>query len=255
MSKEMDQRLDAYGTTAESKLAIGRPGRWIGYAAAISGAGVGTADAAIFYSGLQNIILDRTNFVYPIDLDLDGIINEFTVRFIDVPAGLFPRRVDVYFSVRLDGSGFAVTPPGATGPYYYARKFGYLDPVGTYYAPPASFRTDPPGGPSLNAFLFRGDTSNGQMGGAWSPDETAYVGIVTDQNQFGWIRIATSGSGSVPDFVQIIDWAFETEPLTPIPAGLDAIPEPSSLRLASLGLLALGAAGVLHYRKNKAATA
>ena len=71
----------------------------------------------------------------------------------------------------------------------------------------------------------------------------------------GWIRLNvqdTTGDG-YPDKLTAVDWAYESNPFTPIRAGdVGAAPEPSSLTLASL---ALGAAGVMALRRRQAAKA
>ncbi len=74
------------------------------------------------------------------------------------------------------------------------------------------------------------DTFEAQSGG----DPTDFVGIELEfdgNTHFGYVEILSSGFNGGT----VVSFAYETEPNTPILAG--AIPEPSSLLLASLGLL------------------
>lgn len=85
--------------------------------------------------------------------------------------------------------------------------------------------------------------------GSWFGVENGYLGLrfqIEGQDHFGWARLSVNDvdPGDPSTFsdltVSVHDFGYESEPNTPILAG---VPEPSSL-----GLLALGAAGVLAMR-------
>jgi hypothetical protein len=81
--------------------------------------------------------------------------------------------------------------------------------------------------------------------GPWVGATNAFLGLTVNSGQnlhFGWVRL------SVDEKLGIVfqDLAIESEPGTSIAAGAGAVPEPGSL-----GLLALGAAGLAVWRKRR----
>jgi len=86
--------------------------------------------------------------------------------------------------------------------------------------------------------------------GEWTGLENGFLGFrfeIDGEDHFGWARVSVSqvdanDPSTFLDLTAVIhDFAYESEPNTPIAAG--AVPEPSSL-----GLLALGCVGVLAMR-------
>lgn len=75
---------------------------------------------------------------------------------------------------------------------------------------------------------------------------TGTFAFLTSSNQVGWIRMNFGGSGGA---ITYLGAAFESTPGNPIVAG--AIPEPATVGLFGLGILALGAAGVRKMRKRR----
>lgn len=68
---------------------------------------------------------------------------------------------------------------------------------------------------------------------------------------YAWASITATGKDfSVDPFITINEWAYESTPGIPIPAG--AVPEPETIG-TGLGALALGAAGLRRWRKRRAA--
>jgi len=97
---------------------------------------------------------------------------------------------------------------------------------------------------TTNAYLFN------PPGGYWS-DGVGYMGLMvadtnndTDFYRFGWARVVFGQEEAIIR-VTLTDFAIELEPGVPIKAG--QVPEPSSL-----GLLAMGAAGLAHLRRRRA---
>jgi hypothetical protein len=90
--------------------------------------------------------------------------------------------------------------------------------------------------------------SNGTVVGQFQGVRTGFLGFNTVFGDYGWLRIKVSDTGS-PGFansINVIDYAYDTTGAS-IPAGLGSpTPEPGT---TALSLLALGAAGILAYRR------
>jgi hypothetical protein len=172
------------------------------------------AEAAVIYSGPQNIIVNETAFPgLPIDIDGDLTI-DFTA----------------YDQTPGTGQVFAAYPT-FTGPN---------DVVGvpnTLYSLPAGTSIGP-GSP----FVGPNGGSNGYFGFLSGPGLAGFKFVTASSMHYGWVRLATS-----PTNFTVVDWAFESVPNAPILAGATAAtPEPSTM-----ALLALGAAGVTALRRRK----
>ena len=103
---------------------------------------------------------------------------------------------------------------------------------------------------SIQSFFSNAGTSQEDSGGLTN-NISSYIGFRFDgdratsgrQNLFGWARV-TSGTSTL---FTIHEWAYEDVLEEAIAVGI--VPEPTS---ASLGLLALGAAGLRRWRKETA---
>ena len=185
-------------------------------AAAASAAMVSSASATIIYSGPQNISIPSSQS-QSIDLDLNGIDD---IKLENYVFGNGPYQgVAVNFNPG-QVVGFV------SGFYVYAKNMTVGDIVG-----PASV------GPSFTGVMAYGaNEPNAQF-------QNVTDGLVgfsfpsVANTDFGWVRVDVDDANST--FV-IKDWAFDDSG-APIGAGI--VPEP-----ASLGLLALGAAGLACYR-------
>lgn len=98
------------------------------------------------------------------------------------------------------------------------------------------------------------DTVFGQFQGDWpSNGDTSYLGFyfgAVGSPQAGWAQISTTDGAGGASF-EVLDYAYETNPNTPISAGQTTeTPEPSALPL-----LALGGAGLVALRRRRAAHA
>jgi hypothetical protein len=244
-SKDLDAALDQYGRSARCvKSAPQR--RWVAYAAAGAGAGMALptgAQAAVIYSGPQNISAAITNTSgggngtsTGIDLDLDGN-PEFNIR------ARFTGEYDLFrVDLRYPAAGVSFLSNGNT-----ELKIATA-------GVPISFGTAS-GAP--NAYLLRYvSVNNGDTGGDW-PQSVAEYAVVkfnigtgtATTSHFAWVRLRWDnigfGPGNTPNRITAIDWAYESQPNTPIIA---AVPEPGS---ALLALLATGAAGVMAWKRRK----
>jgi MYXO-CTERM domain-containing protein len=97
---------------------------------------------------------------------------------------------------------------------------------------------------------------NGTAGvqGAFGPgDVEGFLGFEDQAGQFGWLRVEVSDTGSpgYPNELTVLDYAYDNTPGEAIDAGdtgTSATPEPDSV---ALGLLALGASGILSWRRRR----
>jgi len=91
--------------------------------------------------------------------------------------------------------------------------------------------------------------------GEWARSGIAFAGIRVQNggSDLGWIRIRLGASNATSGYVnevEVIDWAYNSAAGASITAGETGLPEPTSRAMA---LLALGAAGVLAWRKRRPA--
>lgn len=93
--------------------------------------------------------------------------------------------------------------------------------------------------------------------GAFRPGRSGFAGFETSGGDLGWLRLEVFASDwdrmfryrQFPVAIEAIDWAYNNVPGAPIRAGEGAptsTPEPGSIALA---LLAMGASGLLAWRK------
>lgn len=160
-----------------------------------------------------------------------------------------------------EGAVVSLTPNPATQPFQGAASAGsnislgspgltffqFNDTLGKTLRPG-------PGGFSWRSTTFGnvittglGFQSNRGIGTSATGTET--FAFLTSSNQVGWIRIHLGGTGGAITYLAA---AFQNTPGDPIVAGGAAVPEPATVGLFGLGVLAMGAAGVRRLRKKKA---
>jgi LPXTG-motif cell wall-anchored protein len=75
-----------------------------------------------------------------------------------------------------------------------------------------------------------------------------FVGFENAAGDLGWMQVQVTLDGTIPAELELIAWAYNDVAGAAIDAGQTTTPEPST---AALGLLALGAAGILALRKRR----
>jgi hypothetical protein len=245
------------------------------YAAAVSAglAMAGSADAAVIYSGVQNISvsIDPTlqttaigfsNYASKgIDLNGDGIND------VELFAGFFARPVGSYVEKYVGGAvlfttgGAAFAGEGQNGAFRLASSHT----VGSN-----AFSAETAGRVRLQIAGASAGSISHTTYGNFPIGAPGFVGIRLANGDYGWIRIQLDdlgpnqpfkdalgaccdlppfGDGSgFPDRITVIDWAYDDSgaPIhIEVPGGA---PEPSSL-----ALLAAGALGLAAFRRRKAA--
>ncbi len=227
--------------------------RWAGYAAAGAAAfGAGeVADAAIVHSGVLNI--DLAGAAGNIDLDGDGVNDIFLSNPVNsattIGGGSYPVAGAGFVAQgnNIVGTGTTATTvansnagiAGFTGAFGY--PYAYNIPVGAAIDGALSFL--PAGTLAFVSYANNGGSSQFAVQG-----QQGIIGVEFDiggNTHYGWIRVENR-TGVPTHLFTLVDFAYEDQPNTAINAG--AIPEPGSL-----GLLALGATGLLGWRRRRSA--
>lgn len=221
---ELERDLQGYGAAADAVLRMrprGGGGRWALFTAAAGSALTlaPDAEAAIIYSGLQNISLSNA----VTNLDLDGNASfDFAASANTFGPGTGSARLP-----RL-GVNAVVYGPGPVRRLSSGASIGSAE----------SFR----GGGALRTVY-----SSVLFGGTWPGGDptatTGFAGVRFDRGgdtHFGWIRMQLqNGAGGQPTSLTIVDWAWEDTAGTALAAG--QVPEPSSVALLGMGVAGLAA--------------
>jgi hypothetical protein len=191
------------------------------------------ADAAVVYSGLENISVPTTNGQGGIYFDLTMPSTSFT------PTNSGSGPVEG-LNTLLPGwdVNFYRGTSGNLRWYYNGGAMAVFTGT-TVAALGAGVMVD--GSSALGTYQNMGPTFTGT---------TAFMGVEFFNGTtplFGWIRVTGGPTLGFP--ATIVDWAYEDSGAG-ILTGAGIIPEPSSL---ALGCLAAGAAGLVAWRKRKAA--
>ena len=162
--------------------------------------------------------------VFPLDLNKDGV-DDFEIQHGILSA---PPWSSSYMVGLVQGVNGSVVGSSSSS-WRYASKLAASSTVG----PQQEFQ--PHGAMGSMSYSY-------STWGSWPGEGKGFAGVRFDINgepHYGWIRM------TVDDFMvpTIHDYAYETDPDTPV-----HIPEP-----CSLGMLALGAAGVTAMRKTRKA--
>jgi hypothetical protein len=273
-SPNLTDRLDHYSTTAKGQVAKGPSMTQIAGYASAAGAGLAmasAADAAIVYSGVQNIMVSldpavqatgsATYQITGTGIDMDGGGDDFNLL-----AG-FVGAIDGPSSAKYVGAGYLEPDAGAEFLGGTGGVAGANLASGALIGPGGAF-ADTNAGYGRQAVYSGGTLTGGLASGNFAAGTTGFVGIQLGSGNYGWIRLrlddlgpnqpfatTLAGGGLLPigngqgyiDKVTVVDWAYDDSGAA-IRAG--QIPEPGSL-----ALLAAGAAGIGAFRRRKAARA
>lgn len=102
------------------------------------------------------------------------------------------------------------------------------------------------------------ESGNFENANGFTSGDIGFVGFQFDragQLHYGWAEVELTEEATFGTF-EVLQWAWEDTPDTAIAVGATsntaaAIPEPTSMALTGLGLLAMGAGGVRRWRKKK----
>jgi len=232
------------------------------YALAAGAAGVGMlalahpAEAKIVYTPADIPIVQNGG---PVELDLnhDGI-NDF--QFSNVLTTMAPRRAEGFHQSSL--GVYPVQQPNRVFAVESSGRWGAAAlPKGKRVGPHGTFQ---PGHSALNMWACAGGTSGGGCGGPWDGVKQAYLGlkfVIKGKTHFGWAHIQQAGETNPT----IVGYAYETIPNRPIitgrTKGRDEIGTDQAMslsapptRVATLGLLAMGAPGLSMWRREEQLT-
>lgn len=184
-------------------------------------AAAGSAEAAVVYSGTQNISIAQFN---SLNLDIDGdsqgdlLLKNYVFgggNYQGAQVNFFPGKMVTFNAGALNyvtalNAGFTVDT-AALGNFVGSMAYGAANPNAQF------------------------NTASGKFIGLQFPSGT--------NNYNAWVRVDVNNSGGS---FNVVDWAYESVPGIGIVTGV--VPEPVS----SLGLLAAGAAGVAVLRRRRA---
>ncbi|MEO1496786.1 MAG: PEP-CTERM sorting domain-containing protein [Planctomycetota bacterium] len=233
---------------------------WTRFAAATGAAvaGASTAEAAIVHVIPPNpirAVLGNASYVYTsVDLDADGQF-DFALSIATSTTSSFSNSGGIAFStysrsVQIEALGFAgaEVPIDSRGEAINLAS-GQTISSGLVFDDDALLQ----GGFSYQSYLATAGGANSLVSssgdfGNFPAGGTGLVGVrfnAPTGTHLGWVRVGFEDVDGLPGVAEILEWAYEDAPNTPILAGATSvIPEP-----AGLALLATGAAGVACLRR------
>jgi hypothetical protein len=221
--------------------------RLLGYAALASATGIGVlalaqpSEAKIVYTPTHQVI--TTSALFYLDLNGDGI-DDFVFSNRSLAA---PRRATSSFRT----SAFLSVSPVAQMNEVWGTD-------GLVSALPPGVKLGPGGKFAVSQFDMGGvsalDGNHPMYEGPWAPpggsEKNRYVGmkfVIDGKIHFGWARLSVEVRQTKDGGVKAVltGYAYETEVNKPIETGKTSGPDVASAQPATLGQLALGAAGLV----------
>lgn len=261
MKSEFDRDLESYVISTSVQKALADAGKipWLRYTAAAGSAlaMASAADAAIVYSGLQNITVLNTGAA-GVDLDFDSV-DEFAMRQ-DSQWWTFPSYWGTSNSAYVDGlanpAKFLLNGAGGLQKLSFGATISAG--AGSFGTSGIVLRSGSGGGWSWSTWATSWWSSAPAApavaaAGSWANSVTGLAGFAFDiggSEHFGWIRFHVDGYPYGTRTFTAIDWAYEDVAGAAIKAGATAVPEPAGLGLALLGG---GAAGLAAWRRRRQA--
>ena len=215
--------------------------RWLAYATAAAAsavAGARTAEAEIHYSGLVRAEFDShgraIRRAFPLNSGASLQFRQFCTSGRFYGSAQFGVRAAVSNKIRAySQGGFVYVEKLASGEVISQGHFSHIHP--------------------LRAFL-----GTSYDGGQFTEPGIGFIGFGFDNGkgtQYGWARI--NSSGHIRDSFRLVDYAW-ADPGEPIRAGQTSSAGDmvnTVTESGSLGALALGAAGLIAWRKRRATAA
>jgi len=195
---DLNEQLARYGITAKAQIAQGRSfGDYAGYAAAV-GAGLalaGGADAAIIYSGVQNVMFS----INPaLQVTLPGTFVNVASQGLDMNGGGADFNAVAGIWGRLGANandpaakyfGFAVVGAVAGAKFLGATSWGGLNlAAGALIGASGIFAADNAGRIQARIATAGGTTSAANLGN-FADGVTGIAGIRLGNGDYGWIRL------------------------------------------------------------------
>ena len=253
--KEMDKKqfekdLLSYSISAQNQPAA--KSSWKAYGAAASTALLASSavEAAIIYSGPQNINITASGNggVASTAIDMDGGGNDFyfAARNFGVYTTFYGGASftsSAAFVYGNPGNAIATVNDNLYGSPGLARKFS----SGATISGGGNFG-------SLAFFNATAQVSNTTAFNAGFNSSTGFIGVQLASGNFGWIQVHTElGLTDGVNSVTILGWAYEDTgaAIRAGDTGAVAAPEPATNMLVGMGLLALGASGIRTLRRRK----
>ena len=251
---KLDRRLEAYSLSASAVRAVRRgfASRQVRYSAAAAAgaalAGAGAANAALITSPNEGFSVSTVSGANSAGFDVDGDGN-FDI-FAGVTASLF-SSTGFFSSSSYPGyisqynSAFISNPNGlgfASASSMFAQSRAGLTSTYTYTSIFSTF----PAYLGTNAGLTT--TFSGYFGFAFFAGSNA-----TATPNLGWLHAIVRFAPGFTSFT-FDKAAYESVPGVPVhigPQRMNPVPEPSSVGLMGLGLLALGGRGLREWRRRK----
>lgn len=221
--RQLERELERYSITASQAGKPGKNASWLAFGAAASAGLLGSTaiEAAILYSGPQNLTLSSTAKTF---IDFDGGGNDFSMFVSSTGAD---GRI-----VGLGTGNIVAVTSGYTAAY--AQRFSSGQLIGT----PASSLGPVATGPFIDR-AAAGFTSN-----------TGFIGVQLASGNYGWIQFHFGGLGNPST---VFDWAYDDSGahIQAGDTGTSAAPEPGTMMLLGMGGLAMGATGLRALRRRR----